>query len=80
MSKRRRNHSTAFKASVALEAIKGEQTCTGSEPFEHLGLKNKRDQLRFQVFLTPHLKQLIDCIDDNLSHDLTQHDIILLHK
>ena len=26
MSKKRRNHSAAFKASVALEAIKGEQT------------------------------------------------------
>ncbi len=26
MSKKRRNHSSAFKARVALEAIKGEQT------------------------------------------------------
>ena len=26
MSKKRRNHSAAFKAKVALEAIKGEQT------------------------------------------------------
>ncbi len=26
MSKKRRNHSSAFKASVALEAVKGEQT------------------------------------------------------
>ncbi|MQY72064.1 MAG: transposase [Dehalococcoidia bacterium] len=26
MSKKRRNHSAAFKASIALEAIKGEQT------------------------------------------------------
>jgi hypothetical protein len=84
MSRRpRRNHTPAFKAKVALAAIKGDKTASGAFEESQQGVAAELRPLdhRAAIVETDHVEHIlaeIDAVDGAIPWRVSDHDLFLL--